>query len=255
MEFFAIIIYLAVFVAIIFYLDRKPQKPSFPEEVPSLDPNVLTERSFNWVKQGISQSFALNTTVKVRNRAIAEARESLINTDPSKIFMTSEDECFEIAESQIRHFEWGASGFEINQLAIYLKSVANAYILSDLEYAQVILSVTHEQCIPYKFDLDSTGHEEYFRYPIETIFDQEGDCDCKAILSCSLFKTLGFRVAIALMPGHAALAITLQNDDLPFSNFVWKGKKWFYCESTGDQWNPGILPDGINPSIVKLFEI
>jgi hypothetical protein len=57
------------------------------------------------------------------------------------------------------------------------------------------------------------------------------------------------------MPGHAAISITLPNDDLPFANFVMDGKRWFYCETTGDFWNPGILPDGINPNSVKLKEV
>jgi hypothetical protein len=61
-------------------------------------------------------------------------------------------------------------------------------------------------------------------------------------------------VAFALLPGHAALAITTESN-LSFSNFYFDGSYWFYCESTGDNWKPGQLPDQFDFNSFKLKEI
>lgn len=238
---------------VVYLLDYR--EAAKPEPAPIPETEETTNRNFFWDKIGISKSYRLNTTVVIRNDAFLLAREEYLNYNPSKIFMRSSKEYFDIAYKEIMHAEFGAFNYEISQVAKYLTDFANSELLSDIEFAGLILSFTHEQCIAYQYDKESTGHDEYMRLPLETLYDAVGDCDCKAILASSLFKTLGFRVAFALMPGHAALAITLPNDELTFSNFIWKGEKWFYCESTGDYWSPGIMPDDIDPYEVELMEI
>jgi hypothetical protein len=230
-------------------------KASEPEPAPEPETGETSNRYFCWDKTSISKSYRLNTTVVIRNDAFLLARKEYLDSLPSKVFMRSSKEYFDIAYKEIMHAEYGAFNYEISQVAKYLTDFANSELLSDIEFAGLILSFTHEQCIAYQYDEESTGYDEYMRLPLETLYDTVGDCDCKAILASALFKTLGFRVAFALMPGHAALAITLPKEELPFSNFVWKGEKWYYCESTGNYWNPGIMPDEIDPSEVELMEI
>jgi len=255
MEPVSIAILLIVYLVIVWLFENSPGKPLNPEPLPLPEPGEVTIRNFSWEKPGISKSYKLRTGVEVRIDAYQMARKELFETTPSKMFMKSDDEYFDVGLQEVLHPDFGAFNFEIMQIAKYLSDMANTELLSDYEFAGLILSFTQEQCIRYQFDKDSTGYNEYMRLPLETIFDTVGDCDCKAILACALFKTLGYRVALALMPGHAALAITLAHDDLPFANFVMDGKRWFYCETTGDYWNPGVLPDGINPYLVILKEI
>jgi len=234
------------FILVISILDYHPAKTTGPEPGPVPDPGNTTSRSFIWDKPGISKSYHLNTTIQVRPEAYDLAQKELFDTTPSKIRMYSDSEYFDIARTEILHSEYGNFNYELTQVANYLNGVANSELLSDIEFAEIILSFTQEQCIPYSYDKDSTGYDEYMRFPLETIYDITGDCDCKAILACALFKTLGYRVAFALMPGHAAMLITLPQDDLPFANFVWQGKRWFYCETTGDYWSPGQIPESVD---------
>lgn len=255
MELLSLMPYVAICAIIVALLEPRPAKPSIPEKKPHFDPDSITSRSFSWEKPGITKTFLLSTSVQVRSDSYKMARDELMQTAPSKTYMCSELECFDIARTEILHSDFGAFNYELNQVANYLKRFANAELISDIEFAGIILSFTQEQCIPYNYDKDSTGYPEYFRFPIETIYDTTGDCDCKAILACALFKTLGFRVAFALLPGHAAMLITLQQDDLPFANFVWQGKRWFFCETTGDYWSPGHIPDGMEISMIEWQEI
>src|SRR5690606_27041196 len=98
------------------------------------------------------------------------------------------------------------------QIINYLVEYAQTEFLSNYEIANISLSFVHEQCIRYQYDHESKNTLEYFRFPIETIYDTVGDCDCKAILASAIFKALGYDVAFALMTGHAALAISLGNN-------------------------------------------
>ncbi len=255
MELAAILIYISTCVLVVELFDRKPKKPSLPEQVPFTYTGELVSRHFSWIKHGISKTINLNAVVQVRTDAYESARSELLTSSPSKTSMYSDSEYFDVARSEILHKDFGAGNYELTQLSSYLSGICNSEMLSDYEFAGIVLSFTQQQCIPYQLDKDSTGYREYVRFPLETIYDTAGDCDCKSVLACALFKTLGFRVAFALMPEHAALAITLPNDDLPFANFMLNGKRWFYCETTGDNWHPGQIPDGIDPGLVELREI
>lgn len=255
MEIITILVYLVVFILVIQAFDRKPKKPLIPGEVPDTYTGELVNRYFSWIKSGISKTMNLNTVVQVRTDAYETAKTELLSSNPSKTTMHSDSEYLYVARSEILHEDFGACNYELTQVSSYLSRLCNNELLSDYEFAGLILSFTQEQCFPYQTDKDSTGHSEYLRFPLETMYETTGDCDCKAILASALFKTLGFRVAFAIMPRHAALAITLPDDDLPFSNFVMNGKRWFYCETTGDEWAPGQMPDGIDPKLVELMEI
>ena len=255
MEIGSILILVFACILVVWFFDYRPAKPTLPGTRPVPDPGDTSSRTFTWDKPGISQSYHLEATIEVRPETYQRARQELFNTNPSKVCMYSEDEYFNIAEQEILHNDFGSFNYELNQVAEYLSGFANRELLSDYELAGIILSFTQEQCIPYQYDIDSTGYDEYIRFPLETIYDKTGDCDCKAVLACAVFKTLGYRVAFALMPGHAAMLITLPNDDLPFANFTRNGKRWFYCETTGDYWSPGQIPDGIDAASVNWQEI
>jgi hypothetical protein len=90
---------------------------------------------------------------------------------------------------------------------------------------------------PYKHDDRSIGHMEYARFPIELIYDKEGDCECLSFFLASLFAHAGFHVAVLggyTKPhhkgGHAAVGLALSpesGDDVVHSG----GTDFLYCEA------------------------
>ena len=54
------------------------------------------------------------------------------------------------------------------------------------------------------------GQEEYFAYPMETIFHGMGDCEDTSILAAALFKALGYPAGVVVIPGHALAAVGLE---------------------------------------------
>ena len=65
---------------------------------------------------------------------------------------------------------------------------------------------------------------------------------------------MGFDVAFLLMPGHAAIAVSAEGIKAA-SNVIVNGKRWYYCETTGQYWKAGQMPNGINWREIKLYEL
>lgn len=93
----------------------------------------------------------------------------------------------------------------------------------------------------YASDKDTTGQPEYFRYPIEMLWDEIGDCDCHAILAATLLRCLGFDVILLALDfsdanvGHLAVGVA-GADDMPADDNYYEdpatGVRYFYCEAT-----------------------
>lgn len=229
-----------------------PSQPPAPPPPPPTPYKLW--RSFDWTFSDGVTRHDLSCRIGIRGEVYESAKGRLLDTRPSKTRMHSEDECFEVASQQITDPEAGDGSSEVSQVLEYLSTVANEKAFSNYLLANLLLSFVHEQCVPYSYDKDSTGHPEYFRFPLETIVDKTGDCDCKAILGCALYRAAGYRVAFALLPGHAALAIST-DDSLPFANWEFNGRRWYYCEATGDSWQAGAIPPGTTSGEVEMREI
>lgn len=91
----------------------------------------------------------------------------------------------------------------------------------------------------YGYDQDTKGVPEYPRYPIETLVDRIGDCDCHAILCAALLKVLGYDVVLLGVSfkndpvGHLAVGVE-GADHLKGEYYrdAKTGKRYFYCEAT-----------------------
>lgn len=131
-----------------------------------------------------------------------------------------------------------------------LLSVSADNSLTQFEEIQLILDMAQDPPINYTLDKESTGHEEYVRYASETLFDKTGDCDCKSALAAALFLHAGYNVIYLanFKEGHAAIAVNADKDlykDIENVDgiIIHNGKKYYYCETTEDNWKVGAAPD------------
>jgi hypothetical protein len=149
---------------------------------------------------------------------------------------------------------------KIYNLICYIMEVSERNTLSMYETCQFILDFVQKPNIDYEFDemCDEIGnYEDYARFPIETLYDKRGDCDCKAVLAAALFGAAGIPTLFILSHNHAAIAVHIPREHMEFfSNnnavFTYKGKQYYYCETTGDFWVLGQIPDKHN---INEFEI
>ncbi len=147
----------------------------------------------------------------------------------------------------------------------YIFNKANEANISELDTMQFILDFVQEPNISYLADADSpeTGNIEYARFPVETLFDKRGDCDCKAVLAAALFRNAGYRVAYLTSQGHAMVAVAcpekwfknyhISQMFLEEKNTIVdpEGRLYYLCETTSDSFRIGDCGEGIKPEDFK----
>ena len=144
----------------------------------------------------------------------------------------------------------------LRALAEYINTTVTTAGLTDLDKYQFALDFVQEPNIHYCVDEQSASIEfakEYMRIPDETLFDKEGDCDCKSALATALFRAMGKNVLylISVKLGHAAVAIEcndqwleiIKPNDVDQVVCEHEGKRFIICETTGDGYRIGHLKD------------
>lgn len=139
------------------------------------------------------------------------------------------------------------------------------YGLADFEMYDLLLGFVQSN-VHYETDdkSESIGKVlEYFRYASETLYDKEGDCDCKSVLAYQLFKRLGVDVELVEVESGETtyrnhVAIVLHNNpgakvQLPPDYVEYAPNKGVYCEATGFGYKPGDIPKDINTDSIKVI--
>ena len=135
------------------------------------------------------------------------------------------------------------------------RDVIVKYNLPQYEMFNLVTNFCQYQ-INYRLDGESTkigrDVQEYVRFPIESLFDQEGDCDCYAALAFKLFKSLNlgaddvkYAVADVVGVGKHAFLLVKQDGVLPLApnietlSIPGLSGKYAFCEATTRGWDIG----------------
>lgn len=130
----------------------------------------------------------------------------------------------------------------IQNVVAALRDVAEDLHYNDAAVAREIAKFVQD-CIEYQYDSDTTGEDEYPRYPIETIYERQGDCEDTSILMAALLKEWGYEVGFLHLPGHIAVALRTADNYSNGDYYEINGHRYLYIESTGSGWNIGDIPD------------
>ena len=109
-------------------------------------------------------------------------------------------------------------------------------------YAEFVLRFV--QSVPYLTDLESRAAEEYWKFPMETLWDGGGDCEDKAILYNTLMGISGYRVAFIMFKDHAMSAVTV---DGVGETMVIDRYPFVMAETTWPQFSLGQTSEGHTP--------
>ncbi|MDD1689987.1 MAG: PEGA domain-containing protein [Methanoregula sp.] len=106
------------------------------------------------------------------------------------------------------------------------------------DYRNVVAFV---QSITYQGDSDQANNQadDYWKYPIETLADGNGDCEDTAILAAALLKEMRYDVAVVILPEHAAVAVTCETCNGYY--YPLNGRRYYYLETTGSGFSPGTM--------------
>ena len=147
-------------------------------------------------------------------------------------------------------------------VAHYISTTIDKQGLMPLDKIQFTLDFIQEPNIQFVNNKDCNiinHYEDYIRYPDETLYDKEGDCNSKSLLAAMLFHVMGYNVLYLASRRfrHAAIAIEINHkyltegwygsqqtiDELTVS---YNGKRYIYCETTGDCFRLGATLDGMH---------
>ncbi len=118
---------------------------------------------------------------------------------------------------------------------------------------KVWLAVSFVQSLPYVKDA-YTGYDEYPKYPIETFFEKNGDCEDTSYLTASILTAMNMDAVLIDLPGHMAVGAWMKCDT-PGTSYKLDNKCYYYIETTGENWTAGEIPDEYKHSKVALIKI
>lgn len=139
----------------------------------------------------------------------------------------------------------------ILQLASKFKTMTSG--MTDLQVSNFVLAFT--QYIEYQSDDVFTGYEEYWKYPVETLYDQGGDCEDTSILFSAIAEAMGYNTCLLLFPGHMAAGIDLDiNPSQGMYYFSTGGYNFYYGETTATGYTIGAKPSNVSntATVVKI---
>lgn len=121
-------------------------------------------------------------------------------------------------------------------------------------YDEVSFVLAFIQSLPYTSDSVTSGHDEYPRFPLETLVDNGGDCEDTAILFATLTLIMGYGTVYISPPEHYAVGI-LGEEGLPGYYFIFEDGHYYYCETTGDGWAIGDIPPEYQDVEATIYRI
>lgn len=139
----------------------------------------------------------------------------------------------------------------VQSIAAKLSSMANNRGFSDLETANFALRFV--QSMKYAHDNETAGADDYWRFPVETLYDEVGDCEDTSILYASLMEAMGYDAVLLTYPTHAAVGVAVSGAS--GTHFNHDGVNYYYAETTSDERLIGNMPSKYDGTSAYTVEV
>lgn len=147
----------------------------------------------------------------------------------------------------------------VDALVTKIKDAAKSKGYSEFETIE--FAAAFVQSLPYTTDNVTTKFDEYPRYPIETLFDNGGDCEDTSILMASIVRSMGYGVVLLVFDpvagssgGHVAVGVK-GGENVYGTYWNYAGSKYYYLETTGDNWGIGELPAEYKTASAYIYDM
>ena len=115
------------------------------------------------------------------------------------------------------------------------------------------LAVSFVQNLPYVDDV-FTGYDETPKYPVETFFEKNGDCEDMSYLTASIVDAMGYGSTLILLPGHMAVGVYM-DCDTSGTYYEVDGRCYYYVETTSNDFAGGEIPDRYRNTRATIIKI
>ncbi len=152
-----------------------------------------------------------------------------------------------------------------NDYTIYATDKKDDRLISDLvnhfddyaddqgfdKYEKVNFIISFVQGLPYTSDNITTGHDEYPRYPVETLVDNGGDCEDTSILTAVLLNEMGYNAVLLEFKNHMSVGVSCEPDI--GTHYIDSYSNTFcYLETSGENWEIGMVPEEYKDKIPEI---
>jgi len=133
-------------------------------------------------------------------------------------------------------------GIYVKQLVKYFEETAHDEGFNREEELNFVIKFV--QNLPYTDDALTTPYDDYPRSPLETLFDNGGDCEDSAILAVALLREMDYDVALIglINAYHMALGVSVPLEWGTYYQHPDTNVKYFYVETTYNIWDIGKVP-------------
>ncbi|MDD1703478.1 MAG: hypothetical protein LUQ31_10920, partial [Methanoregula sp.] len=191
----------------------------------------MIDKTYQWYTQGRSQSITLHIPESLYTHYQTQSHATNISS-LKKFTLSEEDKVY------------------LHDLIGKLKDTSGSkYYAGRNDYQNVVAFV---QGIPYALHKDpvtgqtTTPANDYWKYPVETLVEGNGDCIDDAILAGALLREMNYDVAIVLLPpvdgtseGHAVVGIACDNCNGYY--YPLDGKRYYYLDLTASGLSLGAM--------------
>ena len=157
-------------------------------------------RTYNWTYEGEKYSYSLTVERAYYNK--------MMDSDINRSGTVSEGRYVIDGKTTFAVKDYVVVDKYITQVSSDLTAMYKEKLGSDPtndEYVNFVAAFV-QICISYD-DEEADSGSEYWRYPLETLFDGTGDCEDTSILLAALIDAKGLQGGVILAPGHAMCAI------------------------------------------------
>ena len=110
------------------------------------------------------------------------------------------------------------------------------------------------QSLEYTYDNASTPINEYWRFAVETLVDETGDCEDTSILFASIMEAMGYDAVLINPPGHLAVGI-LGGEGYSGSYYNYGGQQYYCCETTAEGYTMGQIPSDYQGQSATIIQV
>lgn len=141
----------------------------------------------------------------------------------------------------------------------YVKQIASGIeALGDTDYQRASYALSFVQSLHYYSDEQLYGQDEFWAYPIETLYQHGGDCEDLSVLLCSILLAMDIDCVLLDFEGHVSAGACVGGQGAYYSL---DGKRYYVCEPTGTgpigsdspRENPVIRVPGADPLVPTLI--
>jgi len=212
------------------------------EETPAYDKYI--SRIYKWFFKNNHWKLTMNIPVDVYDKYVSSNVDRIPQNQP---FSNDAMAAFVTSNEKV-----------VVDFANELKTLAESKRYNTVTTVNFILRFVQVNVL-YVLDNESHGCTEYWKFPVETLVDKNGDCEDSAVLFASIMDALGYDVVLLFYKfedknsGHLAVGINLQGNHGEYVED--NGKKYYYCETTTSQFDIGMLPPEITGTPERIIHV